>query len=193
MLARAFVTRNPLLPDEYFLESPVLDDFVAKLNKGVQYSLLQCPGKYTVRVATFTGKEITGFGKPKASLINETTDVLDRAALRAHQLTVKLRDKNIEAYEFHDRYGSYVSIGSFDSIGQEVAGEFQYNQEMARVAQQYCGYKWVTARDPRTGATQQIRTLKDEGKIPFDPEGKPMIVPRQAQRIYGGALLGGRK
>lgn len=202
-LGRAFVTKNPLLPDEYFLDSPTLDKFVTDLNKDVEHSLLNCTGKYTVRVATFTGKEITGFGNEARTSKSSTTEVtsrLDRAALRAHQMTVRLRKKQIEAYEFHDRYGSYVSIGSFDSLGQEANGEFVYNPQMESVAQKFCGYQTVNAKNPITQqitATSVLKTVdtnpKDTvGRIPFDLEGKPMAVPKRNASVYGGSLLGGR-
>lgn len=188
-MGRAFATRNPLLPAEYFLDTPELDSFVTKLNKDVEHSLLDCPGKYTVRVATFTGKETTGFGATQAS-IDEPTNVLDRAALRAHQLTDLLRKKGVEAYEFHDKYGSYVSIGHFDSLGSESNGQFQYNPAMAAIAQQYCGYRDVYAENPITKARMKTTSLNYLGKIPFDLEGKPMAVPRPAASVYGGSLLG---
>ncbi len=41
-MGRAFFTRNPLLPQEYFVPKGV-DDFVAKMNQGVEHSLLDCP------------------------------------------------------------------------------------------------------------------------------------------------------
>ena len=55
-LGAAFVTRNPLLPEEFFTAKG-LDPFVVELNQGVKYSLLKCPGKYTVKVASFRGVE----------------------------------------------------------------------------------------------------------------------------------------
>ena len=61
-MGRAFFTRNPLLPREYFVPKGV-DDFVAKMNQGVEHSLLDCPGRYTVQVATFRGKTILQTGR----------------------------------------------------------------------------------------------------------------------------------
>ena len=57
-LANAFITRNPLLPEDYFVPKGGLDELVVKMNKNVKYSLLDCPGKYTVQVAHFTGEVI---------------------------------------------------------------------------------------------------------------------------------------
>lgn len=202
-MSRAFATRNPLLPEEYFMDSPKLDEFVTELNSKVEHSLLKCPGKYTVRVATFTGKDITGFGangltSPEAS--TKVTSRLDRAALRAHQMTTRLRERGVEAYEFHDKYGSYVSIGSFDTLGSEVEGQFRYNPRMTAVAEKYCGYQVVNAKDRRDGRITSMNALKTvdknpkdtTGRIPFDLQGKPMAVPRPHASVYGGSLLGRR-
>src|SRR5262249_37481793 len=53
-LAQAFMAPNPLLPHEFFANHGV-DKFVLDLNKDVPNSLLDCPGKYTVCIATFRG------------------------------------------------------------------------------------------------------------------------------------------
>ena len=42
---------------------------------------------------------------------------LEEAAYNAHLLVVALRKQGVEAYEFHDRHESLVTIGSFDSVG----------------------------------------------------------------------------
>lgn len=55
-MSTAFLTTNPLLADEYFAPKGGLDPEVAKWNEPVEYSLLNCPGKYTLQVATFRGK-----------------------------------------------------------------------------------------------------------------------------------------
>jgi hypothetical protein len=191
-MGAAFVTRNPLLPDDYF-EAPKVDEFVANLNKNVEHSLLECPGKFTVRVATFTGHQVTDFGNgARASKLKDTTDALDQAALNAHELTMALRKQGVEAYEFHDRYGSYVMIGSFDSLGQErTSGQFQYHPGILEVNQKWCGYRVMEAKDPVTGAIGKTTSLNSLNKIPFDVEGKPMAVPREAtSKLYRGALLG---
>ena len=54
-MRNAFITTNPLLPDEYFVPKG-LDRLVLEMNEPVKYSLLDCPGKYTVKIATFTGR-----------------------------------------------------------------------------------------------------------------------------------------
>ncbi len=191
-MGAAFVTRNPLLPDDFF-EAPKVDEFVADLNKSVEFSLLDCPGKFTVRVAEFTGHQVTDFGNGAlASKPKDTTDALDQAALNAHELTGALRTQGVEAYEFHDRYGSYVMIGSFDSLGQELtSGQFQYHPGILEVNKKWCGYRVVDAKNPGSGAVNKTTSLNSLNKIPFSIEGKPMAVPRVAtSNLYRGALLG---
>lgn len=192
-MGAAFVTRNPMLPDDFF-QSPKLDQFETRLNESVEYSLLECPGRFTVRVASFQGKDVTDFGnKPLLNKTTETTDSLDKAAWKAHKLTTALRNKNVEAYEFHDRFGSYVTIGSFDTLGrQTTASEFTYTPGIVAILQEYCGYRIIDTKDPATGAMSKNMSLKSMDKIPFDIEGKPMAVPRpETNELYNGSLLGG--
>lgn len=121
-MGHAFLTRNPVLPEEYFVPRGV-DTFIAKMNRGVKYSLLDCPGRYTVKVATYRGKSsIKGTARTNTNGTKSTnsTDSLVVAAENAHLLTVFLRAKGWDeasgfaAYEFHDRNESIVTIGSFD-------------------------------------------------------------------------------
>jgi len=42
---------------------------------------------------------------------------LEAAAEKAHRLAKALRMKGYDAYEFHDRYASIVTVGSFNSAG----------------------------------------------------------------------------
>ena len=141
-------------------------------------------------------REVTDFGNgAKASkLPSETTDELDVAALKSHRLTTALRKKGVHAYEFHDRFGSYVMIGSFDSLGQELtSGQFRYNPAIVEVNAKWCGYRVFDSPDPATGAIRKIQSLNSLDEIPFDVEGKPMAVPRLAtSNLYRGALLGNR-
>ncbi len=118
-MSHAFMTRNPLLPQDYFTPKGI-DKTVASYNKGVKYSLLNCPGKYTVKVATFSGKItlIAGSGFSTATRKNKKPkkDLLAEAAQHAHLLTIALRGLGWEAYEFHNRTESYVTVGSFNKI-----------------------------------------------------------------------------
>jgi hypothetical protein len=117
-MGHAFMARNPLMPKEYFAPRGV-DPDVAKWNAAVEHSLLDCPGKYSVKVATFRGRTLLKSAnddvedKPGMRAA-DADDPLIVGAQNAHALTVALREKGWEAYEFHDRQESYVAVGSFD-------------------------------------------------------------------------------
>jgi hypothetical protein len=121
-MSMAFITRNPLMPEEMFVAKG-LDPFVADLNEGLEFSLLDNPGKYTVKVATFRGidtisKDEKG-EKAFEQLRARRSDMpkIDEAALKANKLAKHLREKGVEAYEFHDRTESIVCVGSFNTAG----------------------------------------------------------------------------
>lgn len=118
-LGNAFITTNPLLPDEYFVPKG-LDPLVVEMNKNVEHSLLKCQGKYTVKVATFNGSVVIDPKRVRAIQSAGPTaksDKLAEGTQKAHDITVALRDLGYEAYEFHDLHCSMVTVGSFDSLG----------------------------------------------------------------------------
>lgn len=127
-MASAFFTRNPLLPQEYFVPKGV-DSFVAKMNEGVENNLLDCPGRQTVQIATFRGRSILQTNMQEdpttksffSTHKSDDRDPLVEAAENAHMLTKELRAHGIEAYEFHDRTESIVTIGSFASATQRLS------------------------------------------------------------------------
>ena len=126
-MAQAFLSRNPLLPLEYFVPKGV-DPFVVKMNEGVEHSLLDCPGRQTIKVATFRGKTLlqtSAEEEPSAKSFwnrrkKEDDNPLVEAAENAHLLTKELRSHGWEAYEFHDRTESIVTIGSFAQVTQQL-------------------------------------------------------------------------
>ena len=97
-----------------------MDPLLVKANKGVEHCLLDRPGKYSVQVAYFSGKVILKPEEIKAieSGKKEMGSDLVEAAYMAHRLTEALRLKGYDAYEFHDRYASLVTVGSFDWVEQ---------------------------------------------------------------------------
>ena len=119
----AFGIPNPLLPPK--LLPGEVDPFVEELNEGNPVSLLNCPGQYTLRIATFKGE--TGMARyddsdkldDKNNSKKKKTE-LEYAALAAHKLCQSLRKRGFEAYEFHDRYASIVTVGSFNDIGYKL-------------------------------------------------------------------------
>lgn len=124
-MGHAFLTRNPMLPRGYFVPKGV-DSFVAKMNAGVKHSVLDCPGRFTIQVATFRGRtSIQGSmaSKKDSRRRNTGRNPLEVAADDAHNLTVALHKcgwnlaSGYPAWEFHDRTESWVAIGSFDEVG----------------------------------------------------------------------------
>jgi hypothetical protein len=142
-LHAAILIPNPLLPDDYFSRQRI-DEFVMEMNADVTHGLLDCPGRYTVRVATFAGAGTfnTGAGGDEpaqqgSGLVDmgrfvevlkgngwkdpqlrgvERESRLVEAADKAHRLTETLRRQGWQAWEFHDRDESIVCVGSIDQL-----------------------------------------------------------------------------
>ncbi len=175
-MGSAFVTRNPNLPEEYFAVGGI-DDFVYELNRRVEYSLLDNRGRYTVKVASFGGKDT--MNSQEIDDIERTgrfTDKLEIAADKAHRLTVALRSRRVDAYEFHDRTESIVTVGSFDSVGEpRMDGKIEINPAVHEVMKIYA----ATQRELPGGGSLglQPRTLAG---IAFDVQPIIVQVPRRS-------------
>lgn len=171
----AFMVRNPLIPKEFFVHTG-LEKFVVNMNKGVKYSLLNCPGKYTVQVATFKGAVQIGQRRDRTSKRKKTNTLAD-AAVKAHKMTLALRKKGYKAYEFHDRYSSIVTIGSFNSSGTPRAdGKIEINPKMNAIINRF---KATNSRIPAglAGMTLGVQ-LKFTAKLPHDVQPWIVHVPR---------------
>ncbi len=176
-LGSAFVTRNPLLPREYF--APVgFDKLVEQMNQGVQYSLLDCPGKYTVRVATFRGNVI--IDQKRVREIEQTgrmSSKLAEAGEKAHVLAEALRNRGVEAYEFHDRHESIVTVGSFNSMGNPRAdGQIEINPAILKLLNTY-GAKQQQLPGQQSQAGLMPGSLNG---ISFDVQPTAVEVPRRS-------------
>lgn len=189
-LAKAFVTRNPLLPDEFFVAKG-LDPFIVRLNKDLPFSLLKNPKKYTVRVATFRGIDTMKGDKEFDKLTSAGTrdPKIDQAAEKAHMLCEALRGKGVEAYEFHDTSESIVTIGSFDSVGDERAdGKTEINRAVLAIMQEYSAERKAIPGLNQLGTAPKsipgVNYGKDKTGQPtpvyFDPQPMPVEVPRQS-------------
>lgn len=185
----AFVTRNPMLPDN-FTQAPEVDSFVRRLNEKVEYSLLDCKGKYTVVVRTFEGLSTTMIGTQLKRAFDPSSERLDASADLANQMVLALRKQGVEAYEFHDRSKSIVTIGSFESLGRPAGDRFEYDPEIRRVMQEYAsGEKFE--RDPRGNVVRVA--AKHIKKIPYDVSPHPIAVPKASKRsLYSAATQLGR-
>lgn len=175
-MGNAFVTRNPHLPEEYFAPNG-LDDFVISLNDKVQYSLLANPKKYTVKVASFGGKDTMDIEEiEKIERTGAVSDKLEVAADNAHRLAVALRSRGVEAYEFHDRSESIVTVGGFDSVGEPRAdGKTEINPTVHKIMEMYSASRRVLPGQTSLGL--QPRTFAG---IAFDVQAIPVIVPRRS-------------
>lgn len=180
-MGSAFVIPNPLRPKEYFTPGGV-DKLVADMNKNVEHSLLKCPGKYTVQVATFTGKSVL---KKESELSDRDLTLqpgqskLDEAALKAHNLTVALRQKGYEAYEFHEEYASIVTVGSFESVGSpRQDGKIEIDRSVLQIMNTFAG-KPLQAGAAPAGANLGMSPQVIAG-IPLDVQPKPVMVPKRS-------------
>ncbi len=127
-MGQAFITTNPLLPKEYFAPTG-LDDLVIKANDGVTNCLLDCPGKFSVQVAHFTGKVVIKPNEIKAieNGQKEMESGLAKAAYMAHRLTEALRMKGYQATS--STIARQLGDGGEFRLGQtDLAGRQRRNQ-----------------------------------------------------------------
>jgi hypothetical protein len=176
-MRNAFITTNPLLPADYYVPKGV-DKLVLDMNKGVKWSLLDCPGRYTVKVATFTGQVI--LNQKTIEQIEKGSSMKSRlvdAADKAHRMTEALRSKGVEAYEFHDRYQSLVAVGSFQSVGTRMPdGKIDLDKRLYAIMEKYGADKTTVAGQ----AAPQVGKPKSEGNVPFDIQPMPVEVPKRS-------------
>jgi hypothetical protein len=174
--AMAFGCSNPMLPPEH----QHVDPYIASINNKRDCSLLRNPGRYTVQVATFRG-DSAGFAWKDGDKAAEYgkmpstgMSVLEKGEQDAVALCKVLRDRKMEAYEFHDRYESIVTIGSFDHYGQAMPdGTVRMYPQVQQIIEQY-----QAKVDPRTGKPVPVRI----NGIACDLQPRVIEVPR-AQRM----------
>ena len=150
-LANAFGTPNPMLPPDFMNKKGYVDAFVERLNSDSKYSLLNNPGRFTVRVATFTGEIVIEQDKVKQILGGRGDKKMDgqtlaKAGINATQLCAALRKQGVNAFEFHDRYSSIVTVGSFNELGtMGPQGMVEWSPEIAKILETYKGvYRQAT-------------------------------------------------
>jgi hypothetical protein len=166
-MSQAFFTRNPLLPREYFVPKGV-DKFVAQMNEGVEHSLLDCPGRQTIKVATFRGKTILQTSAKEdtattsfwGSRKKDDKNPLIEAAENAHLLAKELRAHGFDAYEFHDRDESIVTIGAFAQVTQQLPdGRVVAIPEVQKIVQMFDA-SFDTPADPLSNIGNDSRTQR---------------------------------
>ena len=191
-MSQAFVTRNPILPEEFF-SAPKVDAFVHQMNEGLHHSLLECDGRYTVVVKTFEGLGTIVDGSKVNRDFTPSEDRLNQYAMDAEKMASELRSQGVEAYQFHDRYRSLVTVGSFEELGRELPdGRFEYTPEIRAVMKKYSAFNVdpSAARQVPSGS----RGVLGNGvaKIPYDVKPTPIAVPKISKRSIYGAAFGMR-
>jgi hypothetical protein len=146
------------------------------MNSGVPHSLLDCAGPYTVKVATFTGHAVI-LDKKRQDAIDRgqmPKSFLEEAAKNAHVLTEALRKKGYEAYEFHDRNSSIVTVGSFSTVGSKRQdGKIEINPQVHSIMKRFGAEAKV-----EPGKAAQVGEPKKLAGIPFDVQPVPVEVPQ---------------
>jgi hypothetical protein len=117
--ARSFVTRNPALGSV-----KTADPFLITLNAEEEYSLLKNPAPWTIFVKSYNAGATyvsTTQKTPEPSFISRiwgndrpSGEVLNAAAMQAHETADVLRKLGFEAYVLHTRHNSIVTIGGFN-------------------------------------------------------------------------------
>lgn len=186
-MAGAFATRNPMLPENYF-EAPLVDSFVSELNEDLEHNLLHCDGRFTVIVKTFSGSNTIVNSKESKSFV-PSSKRLDKMAKDANMMVAELRKKGVEAYQFHDRERSIVTVGSFESLGNELPkGGFQYNPQILQTMRTYSAVNvdpQLARQVPRGAGGRASNNIK---MIPFDVEPTPIAIPKKTKRSLYGSL-----
>lgn len=179
-LSGAHLVPNPLLSIAE-VNSRRKDPLILKLNSGTGISLLKNPGKYTVVVATFSGKSMTALDSRRAESKFKNFKVgntLDKAAQDAWELATALRNVwHMEAWVYHDRYSSMVTVGSYNSLKDKKIEETIKHFGSKWVKDPRTGRKVLTAeaytvpRNPRPGQSVRIKWV-------FDPKPRVKEVPK---------------
>ena len=142
-LRMAYGLANPLLPPAK--QRGTVDAFVESLNKDTPFSLLQNPRRYTVLIAKFEGRGVMKPNEIRAIESGRNSFDPDESALAimgraAAELCRILRSHGWEAYEFHDRYSSIVTIGGFDQPNRQLPnGTMVPDPQIQQIIQQYKG------------------------------------------------------
>lgn len=179
-LSGAFLTVNPLLtPQEVANLERKTDPLLLKLNSGSEYSLLKNPGKYTLVIATFMGhSQSLAMNTPADEVISKTAKFdekirnnvsLDNAGYDAWSLVKTMRSQNMDAYVYHDRYQSVVTVGSFSA---------KDDPRMIQLAKNFAAkMKKVPKSQKEVLVAETIKAPGNQKTWIMDPEPRPMEVP----------------
>jgi hypothetical protein len=145
--AMAFGLANPMLPPPH--QRGVVDPYIESINLTRPYTLLRNQRRYTVQIATFTGRTEYYKASDKIPDINQKKSDLEKGEAAAVKLCKTLRERGVEAYEFHDRYASIVTVGGFDQPSRRMAdGTIVIDPQVQQIIQQYQGQITGTSYNP---------------------------------------------
>jgi len=160
-ISKAFLVKNPLLPPDE-LAKRNRDPLILKLNSGIDHSLFENKGKFTLIVASFFGKSQVApkkFQQFENMFKDESKVSLDAAADESWKVMSTLRQLGFDAYVYHDRYKSIVTVGSFKSPNdpeiQRLVDKFRAKEE----------------RDPKTGKPMLLAV-----NLQIDPKKKTAVL-----------------
>lgn len=176
--SRAMLVPNPMLTPEE-MQQKKSSKLLKSLNQGNEYSLADNPGKFTLVVASFHGNSISlrdtpgGLKSSKvASFDNNIKEKrnLDEAALNAFQLVQLMRlQKKIEAYVWHDRFKSIVTVGSFDSPNDPRIRQLE--ERFRAKTKEYNGRTVLVAE-----SIQSVRGPNSAPSMNFPMDPKPELI-----------------
>ena len=150
----------------------------------MKYSLLDNPGKYTVRVASFRGQVVIDQKKIHQIESNQldTEGRIDSTDEKAEALARILRKKhNIEAWVYHDHHESIVTVGSFDQIGNKLRdGTIDLLPEVARYIEMFGPTKQSLGGQNGVALAGVQPKAIENGKFVFDIAPLPVLVPRKS-------------
>lgn len=181
-LSGAFLTINPLLAPEEVEQHRKLDPLLVQLNNGERYSLFENPGRYSLVIARFYGKQATVKNASAIESFLKDND-LDNAAIAARELVAVLRGKfddsgkynNIDAYIWHGQYESVVTVGSFS--GPDDPALVRYKERFGPSMQQLPN--GVSQFQSQGFGVKNFGKNKDEIRLwIFEPNPELVEVPR---------------
>jgi hypothetical protein len=129
-LSTALRTTNPYVPAQLLFPRKA-DRLMVQMNSGLR-SVVNCPGRYTLQVAEFSGRstfQLNPAQQPLGVLSNLKESPLQTAHDDAERMAEKLaKDPEVTRlgqpiYVLHDRTSSRVFVGSFDSAQDPRAGD----------------------------------------------------------------------
>ena len=116
------------------------DPFWERLNEGESFSLLRARKPWTLVVKEYIGGSVVQPKTTSGGIMDSFSwlgghkpgEYLDAAGQQAHKLAESLRDLHFDAYVFHTRTSSVVTIGNFDN---------PEDKDAQRVRQQYQSFQ----------------------------------------------------